>query len=431
MQIETYGDFSKQLHIKVLPHRIPVMATIEVSHRCPLNCSHCYNNLPMNDESARSREMTREELNRVLDEMAEAGVLWLLFSGGEIFARHDFLDIYTDAKKKGFLITLFTNGTLITERVADYLAQWRPFSIEITLYGATKNTYETLTRIPGSFERCMRGIDLLLERELPLKLKTVGTTITRNEVFAMKEFARERGVEFKFDAMINPRTDCSSSPLSVRLSPGEVVELDVIDPERAASWNDFAMSHLGPVSRPGEEDRVYHCGGGVNSFAIDPEGSMTICVLSHADSYNLRDGSLRQGWEWFLRRIRDKRATRITKCTNCHLKAVCGMCPANGELEHGDPEEPVDFLCQVAHLRAMVFGFPIHEHGDCEYCESGSGHQQLARTADDLRERRPVFDPSKAPVALPLADIGCGTGGCDNCGVAPRAVLAAESDPIV
>ncbi len=108
--------------------------------------------------------------------------MWLLFTGGEIFARKDFLDIYTHAKKRGLLITLFTNGTQITPAIADYLADWRPFAIEITLYGRTRETYERLTRVPGSFDRCMRGIRLLKERGLPLKLKTVAVTINRHEM---------------------------------------------------------------------------------------------------------------------------------------------------------------------------------------------------------------------------------------------------------
>ena len=140
-----------------------------------------------------------------------------------IFARKDFLDIYTEAKKRGFLITLFTNGTMITPRIADHLAEYRPFAIEITLYGATRETYETLTQIPGSFDRCMKGIRLLQERSLPLKLKTVPTTINFHEVFEMKRFAeQDLGVEFKFDPLLNPRTDCSQSPLAVRLSPEQV-----------------------------------------------------------------------------------------------------------------------------------------------------------------------------------------------------------------
>src|SRR5439155_23363128 len=118
------------------------------------------------------RKLTRDDHFRILDELANTGCLWMLYTGGEIFARRDFLEIYGYAKRKGFLITLFTNGTLITARVADILAVARPFSIEITLYGRTRETYEQLTGIPGSFDKCMRGIDLLLERGLPLKLKT-------------------------------------------------------------------------------------------------------------------------------------------------------------------------------------------------------------------------------------------------------------------
>jgi MoaA/NifB/PqqE/SkfB family radical SAM enzyme len=233
----SYGEFSQRIHSRQLGTRLPTEVAIEITRRCPLNCLHCYNNLPMNDAAARHEELTCAEHRRLLDELAEAGCLWLLYTGGEIFARADFLEIYRYAKSKGFLITLFTNGTLITPRVADLLAEWRPFGVEITLYGATRETYEALTLIPGSFDRCMRGIRLLMERGLPLKLKTVPTTINRHEVYAMKRFAEEDlGVEFKFDPLVNPRIDCSQSPVAVRLSPEEVVALDFHDPSRAGEY---------------------------------------------------------------------------------------------------------------------------------------------------------------------------------------------------
>ncbi len=148
----SYGAFSADLHQKQAGQRMPMQVSIEVTRRCPLECQHCYNNLPMGDQDARSREMTTEEHFRMLDELVEMGCFWLCYTGGEIFARKDFLEIYTYAKKKGFLITLFTNGTLINEKIADYLAEWPPFAIEITLYGRTKETYEELTQIPGSYE---------------------------------------------------------------------------------------------------------------------------------------------------------------------------------------------------------------------------------------------------------------------------------------
>ena len=123
----------------------PLSVSIVLTRRCPLECLHCYNNLAMADQEARSQELSKEEHFRLLDDLVDLGCFWLLYTGGEIFARNDFLEIYTYAKRKGFLITLFTNGNLVTERIANYLQEWPPFAIEITLYGRTKDTYEALT----------------------------------------------------------------------------------------------------------------------------------------------------------------------------------------------------------------------------------------------------------------------------------------------
>src|SRR5262245_42558045 len=122
METLGYNSFSLALREKTAPARMPISVTVEVTRRCPLTCVHCYNNRPMTDAMARGREMSLDEHCRLLDELADNGGLFLLYTGGEIFARRDFLDIYTYAKKKGFLITLFTNGTMITPRIADYLA---------------------------------------------------------------------------------------------------------------------------------------------------------------------------------------------------------------------------------------------------------------------------------------------------------------------
>jgi radical SAM protein with 4Fe4S-binding SPASM domain len=424
MESLTYGAFSQSLHRQVLAARAPLNGTIEVTRRCPLVCVHCYNNLPMGDREAQLQELSTEEHYRLLDQMADAGCLWLLYTGGEIFARPDFLDIYTHAKRCGFIVTLFTNGMLINERVADYLAEWRPFSLEISLYGRTRDTYERLTGVAGSFDRCMRGIRLALERELPLKLKTVALNFNKDEVWEMAAFAEELGVEFRFDAMMNPRIDCSQSPLAVRLSPEECIQLDLQDPRRMQEWEMFTDRFKGPVHPAGspEADQLYQCGGGINSFAIDPHGDMSICTLSHQDKYNVRTGSFREGWEHFLRHVRDDRKiTRVTKCTECQLKAMCGMCPANGELENGDPESPVDFLCRVAHLRAHTMGVPVPAHGTCEYCEGGTGHQELMLAVERLKAGAAaaigpgrLFLPMKA--ANDATGSSCGSGGCSSCG---------------
>jgi radical SAM protein with 4Fe4S-binding SPASM domain len=414
----TYTDFSMIVHGRAEPMRIPVNGTIEVTNRCPLECKHCYNNLPMSDFVARARELSLDDYKKLLDELADLGCLWLLFSGGEIFARRDFLDIYAYAKRKGFLVTLFTNGTLITERIADFLADLRPFTIEITLYGGTKQTYENLTGIPGSYDRCLRGIDLLLERKLPLKLKTVALSINKHEIPLMRQMAEDRGCEFTFDAMINPRIDCSASPLAVRLRPSEVVELDLDDPERVSEWRRLARDHPAPAYVPGEARQLYQCGGGINSFAIDPYGDLSICVLSHVDKFNVRDGSFREGWEQYLLAVRTREINRPTKCTGCGIRSMCGMCAANGELENGDAEAPVDFLCQVAHLRAETLDIPVPAHGDCEYCADGERHEVVREAAEALKsgeaERIAAipYEPAHPAVS------GCGTGSCGSCTIA-------------
>jgi radical SAM protein with 4Fe4S-binding SPASM domain len=422
METLSYPDFSGAFQGRLAERRVPLNGTIEVTRRCPLTCLHCYNNLPMADGEARARELDYDEHCRLLDQLADAGCLWLLYTGGEIFARRDFLDIYTYAKKKGFLVTLFTNGTLITERIADHLLKWRPFAIEITLYGLTKETYERLTGIPGSYEKCMRGIRLLLDRGLPLALKTVAVSTNRHEIPAMKRFVEdELGVHFKFDSMINPRVDCSQSPLDVRLAPEECVALDLADPKRGDEWIQFAEIVRQAVESKPAMDTVYQCGGGVSSFAIDPYGRLSICVLSEAFKYDVREGSFAEGWNGFLHQQRLRKITRPTKCVRCTLKAVCGMCPANGELENGDPEAPVDWLCQTAHLRAMALDIPIPAHGECEYCQGGSGHAHVVDAAARLRLGASAVQPPPATIAkdgnvfLRVVNAPA-TSGCGTCG---------------
>jgi radical SAM protein with 4Fe4S-binding SPASM domain len=397
--------------------------SIEMTRRCPLDCLHCYNNLPMGDHAARAREMTFEEHCRLLDELVAEGCMWLLYSGGEIFARQDFLSIYTEAKKRGFLITLFTNGILINEKIADYLAEWRPFSIEITLYGATRETYEALTQKRGSYDRCMRGIQLLLERKLPLKLKTVPTTVNQHEVFTMKKMAEDLGVDFKFDPLVNPRIDCSQSPLAVRLTPEEAVALEFHDAKRKNEYRLLAEGQLAATpSEPQGEKTRYSCGGGVNGCAIDPTGTMSICVISHQQGYNIREGSFHEGWEGPLREIRMQPKTRPSICDRCRIQSLCSMCPANGELENGDPESPVSFLCQVAHLKAYALGLEVPEHGACDCCEGGAHHAELLESAKSLTEREAGSDSwevgrPNSPVlnVLQPASGGCHSGGCSSC----------------
>jgi radical SAM protein with 4Fe4S-binding SPASM domain len=419
MEQLSYGAFSADLHQRQSGKRVPMQVSIEVTRRCPLECQHCYNNLPMGDQDARSREMTMEEHFRMLDELVEMGCVWLLYTGGEIFARKDFLEIYTYAKKKGFLITLFTNGTLINEKIADYLVEWPPFAIEITLYGRTRETYEALTQIPGSYDRCLRGISLLRERGLPLKLKTVATSINKHEVTVMRWFAEEElGVEFKMDGQINPRIDCSQSPLAVRLTPEEVVTLDMSAPKGVSEYRRLAKHDMENPPNLSHGNTVYFCGGGMNSFAINAYGEMGICVISQQDTFRVQESGLTRVWDESLLNLRNRKRTRVTKCVECRIQSLCGMCPANGELENGDRESPVDFLCHVAHLRAAVIGAEVPAHGECEFCAGGTHHDALRESARRIANKEVDVEHWVGPQhILPiLNNSSAAAGGCGSCG---------------
>lgn len=347
----SYAQFGERLNKQVLAERIPINGSYELTFRCNLRCAHCYCNLPPNDQEAIEKELTTEEVFNIFDQIAEAGCLWLLITGGEPLLRKDFLEIYTYAKKKGFLITLFTNGTLITPEIADYLAEWRPFSVEITLYGATKETYESVTGIPGSFKHCKRGIDLFLEREIPLGLKTMMMTLNHDEFFQIREYAEELGVKFRFDPILNPRLDGSKTPCNFRLSPDEVVKLDLGDEIRVKEWREFYEKFAGPF----QSDGLFTCGAGVSTFHIDPYGRLSACEMARFQQHDLRCGSFKEGWYQSVPEFLTLKPMGDYKCGQCDLISLCDQCPGWAWLENGNPEALVEYLCRIAHLRAEEF----------------------------------------------------------------------------
>jgi radical SAM protein with 4Fe4S-binding SPASM domain len=340
-----YLEFNKRLFEKSQKNRMPVSGTFDITSRCNLRCIHCY--IQGIDFG---KELTYPEICNILDQIAEEGCLWLLITGGEPLTRPDFMGIYEYAKRKGFFITLFTNGTLLTTEIADFLVEFPPFAIEITLYGITADTYEKVTGVPGAFERCRRGIELLRERNLYLRLKSMIFTTNRHELEEIKSYAKKLGAPFRFDCMINAKLDNSQEPTKVRLSPDEIVALDMADKERSREFRAFA-DRFGDVP---ESEYLYNCGAGLNSFYISATGHLGMCAVSHEPNYDLRKGNFHDGFYYALPEVRTKKRTRYSECQKCDLKGICNQCPAWGQLEHGDPEARVDFLCRVAHLRAAA-----------------------------------------------------------------------------
>lgn len=346
------SDFKSRLRQQLTGARIPLSGSLELSYRCNLRCQHCYvahghTGIPG------KRELALVEIQRILDEVVEAGCVWLLLTGGEPLLRPDFKEIYSYAKRKGMLVTLFTNGTLITPRLADFLAEWRPINIEITLYGNTQATYERVTGMPGAHAQVRRGIELLLERGLPLKLKTMLMTLNVQELEAMRAYAASLGLPFRYDAQLNAGLDGSGKPRQLRLDPRQVVEIDRNDPRRL---QDLARFNERILNNHPDGQQLYVCAAGLYSFHIDPYGELSLCMMARQTGYNLRNFSFHQGWSQFLTQERNLKPHGRYECGECQLMPICGQCPGWSQIEHGNRQTRVDYLCQVAHLRAAAFG---------------------------------------------------------------------------
>lgn len=332
---------------------IPLAGTIELTNKCNLKCAHCYIRPSGDEASCQNRELSTDQWINILGQAIDCGCLFLTLTGGEVLVRPDFWQIYKYVKSKGTVVNLFTNGTKITDRLAAELSEWRPNSIEVTLYGMTEHTYESMTQVPGSYRDCMQGIELSLEHELPLQLKTVITTLNCHELQMMQDFAQDLGVRFRYDPEVNKRLDGRRHPERLRLAPEQIVALDLEDPKRAAEFRELFQLHF--TASDQLDDSLYFCKAGMTSFHVDYRGYINPCIISRYESCCLLNVSFSQAWYEFIPSIRKIKRTKQNDCDNCEVAHACNQCPGWAKLESGDPEEPVPFLCRITRLRQEAF----------------------------------------------------------------------------
>lgn len=343
MKEETHADFSERISEMSAGSGRPVDCHWDVTHRCNLACRHCY--LPQRE---REKGLDTRQAISIMDELCAGGCLYLTLSGGEPFTREDFLDIYSAAREKGFLITLFTNGTLITEDAAMRLERQKPVMIEITVHSLREEVFDAITQVRGSFEACMRGIRLLHSRGLPLVLKVVGMNDNADEICRIKEFALSMdGVQFKFDPLVLPRHDLSREPCAYRIEPAKIAKIEQSDEDMRAQWRRYLESDRCDGSL---------CAAGVTSFYLDPHGRVRLCPHMIRPSYDLTGGTLNEGVFPFLRETRKRLFTRPSECRDCEAADFCSQCPARALLESGNPGRPAEYLCRLAHERLKILG---------------------------------------------------------------------------
>ncbi|MBU1877715.1 MAG: radical SAM protein, partial [Chloroflexi bacterium] len=193
---------------KMWGKRAPFSIELEITARCNNDCRHCYINLPAGDQAAKAQELTPEEIDRIAGEAVELGAMWCLITGGEPLLRPDFPDIYMLLKRQGLLVSVFTNATLIRDEHIQLFQRYPPRDIEVTVYGATRETYEAVTRWPGSFAAFQRGLDRLLDSGVRVRLKAMALRSNVHEMDAIARFCRERTKDYyRFDPVLHLRFD--------------------------------------------------------------------------------------------------------------------------------------------------------------------------------------------------------------------------------
>lgn len=334
---------------------------LEVTARCNNDCRHCYVNLPVQNQAAIAKELTLSEIQDIADEAVGLGAMWVLVTGGEPLLRKDFFDLYLSLKKSGLLVSVFTNATLITPKHIEWFKRYPPRDIEVTVYGVSEQTYERVTQKSGTFKAFQRGLNLLLENNIPVRLKAMAL---RSNVYELKEistFCREKTKDyFRFDPLLHLRFDGdrkrNEEIKSERLSAEEIVAVEKGDQERFKSLENNCDRLIFSEIPDHDCRHLFHCGAGNGSFNVSYDGFFRLCSsLCHPDCvYDLRTGTLRDAWENFVPRVRAMHSDKekfLNGCRKCPIVNLCIWCPAHAALETGKLDESVDYFCQVAHAR--------------------------------------------------------------------------------
>jgi radical SAM protein with 4Fe4S-binding SPASM domain len=413
----TYGEFGARLSGTVGGERVPLAGSFELTFRCNLRCVHCY--IP--DFSGRG-ELPGAEVTRILSEAADEGCLWMLLTGGEVLLRRDFAEIYRHAKRLGLLVTVFSNGTLFDERVADLMAEYPPFALEFTLYGLSDETYLRTTGFAGRFEKVRRAVELAIDRRLRLTLKAVAMEPLRDEIPRMQAWAASLGVPFRYDGMIHGRLDGSLKPAEARSTPKDLFGWDERDEKRMNDWMTFYLRFVKTATPTGA---LLSCGAGLQSFHVDPRGTLLSCEALPLDGYDLRRGSFREGWRGTVAEVRRRRASPANVCAGCELRSLCDRCPATATMETGSPDGWIPHYCEVTHRRAALLEERL---GDHDRAARYRAHAEKVATgwvppgAITPRAQALAARPAGGDKAAACATGGCAAGGCGSvrpAGVAP------------
>ncbi|MDD5044472.1 MAG: radical SAM protein [Candidatus Omnitrophica bacterium] len=335
---------------KANSRKIPIFAHLDLTYKCNLNCIHCYCQGLSQDFSHGQDELSLDEIKRLLDELAAVGSLYLTLSGGEIFLHPHFFEIAEYAKKKNFCLTIFSNGTLIDEKIAECVKGLLPRSVEMSIYGVTAEVHEAITQMPGSFARLLNAVRLLKKHNLRVVLKTTIMEQNFHQALEIRDFSRKLGADdYNFNIEISPKNDGSRIPQKHQISNEKIHDLfsQTLSPS-VGEGSEFIDD---PLERP-------LCGTGSIGCYISPYGDVYPCIQLLVPMGNIREKIFRDIW-YAPSQLRDRLNSLniycdLPECRECGYLKLCKKCIGLAYLETRDMEKCYNTLRSISKIACEV-----------------------------------------------------------------------------
>ena len=312
------------LSTKAAASRRPEAVTFELTYGCNLKCVHCYNPT----HRALPHELTTSEICVLLNQIADLGVLSVTFTGGEPSVRPDIGDILRHARRQGLLIYLLTNATRITRSFTDVLLEVGATQVNVSIYGATDAIYERMTGVAGSYRQFRQGLADLAATRLPVVVRMPVTTINCDEIQACRQLVESLHMKFQYCLEIMTTITGDRTPLHYRLAPEEKVRID-----------QEMLPHRGTPAT-GEScagnQSFLECACGQSRFAITPYGEMNLCTAFPIPRYNLRTGTVKDGWDILKHTVDQAHPSHRYECQTCEVRPHCRLGRSDAWLETGD-----------------------------------------------------------------------------------------------
>lgn len=344
-------DFDTDKKEKWVKQRLPYSVLFELTARCNMNCVHCYLQ-NVHD----TKELSYDKIIEIIDILYEKGIVFLTFTGGEILLRKDFVDIYLYAKKKGFLVELFTNGYLFDDKIIDALAEYPPLLVDISLYGASENTYRKVTGLQNAFARVIQNCKKLKKAGIRVSLKSPIIDLTYPEIKDMQMLADKLQIPFVYTFEICNTIDRQDMPKMYQISLNKALEYEFanhykqIQTEGRKSKSNYDEI----INELRTNEKVYSCNVAVNSFVVDYNGKMCPCMKLRHRGIKLEKNNYEKIWSDF-KKYSAQIATMDYKCKGCEALYYCDVCPAEMDFLYNDPEYRPENACKCAYIRKAFY----------------------------------------------------------------------------